>query len=164
MIRDTSSWQFRSCLWPSPWSRLHHPDSVDLVCDQVNGPDHIILLLGLVCDQLQNPGNIILTLKVLSATKSMIQATSSWQSISCLWPCPWPRSHHPGCLDLVCDKGHIQGHISLTLEVSFVATATSSWLSRSYLWLRPWSRPHHPGSLGLVCDQVHDSDYIILTD
>ena len=152
MIRDTSSWQSRSCLRPSPWSRLHHPDSLDLVCDQVHRPDHIILSLGLVCDKVHDPGNIILTLKVLSATKSMIQATSSWQSRSCLWLSPWPRSHHPGCLDLVCDKGHIQGRISLTLEVLSVAKATSSWLSRSYLLLRPWSIPHHPGSLDIICE------------
>ena len=188
MTQATPSSHSRFCLWPSPWSRLQHPDSLDIVCDQVSGPSHIILTLGLVCNQVHGPHHIILTLKILSATKSMIQATSSWQSGSCLWPSPWPRPHHSDCLDRVCDKGQVQGHISFTIEVSSVAKAkdrsylwlrswpcphhphtrgfvqvTSSWQSRSCLWPSPWPRLHHPDSLYLVCDSVHGQGHIITT-
>ena len=106
-----------------------------------------------------------LTLKVLSLTKSIIQATSSWQSRSCFWPSLWPRPHHPDCLDLVCDKGHVQGDISLTLEDLTVAKAmaTASWLSTSCLWLRSWPWTHHPHTRGFVCGQGRDPGYIILT-
>ena len=131
------------------WSRLHRPDSLDLVYDHVH-----------------DPGHIIHTLKVLPVTKSMIQATSSWQSRYCLWPSPWPRPNHPRTLGLVCDQTMFQATSSWQSRYCLwpsMIQATSSWQSRYCLWPSPLPRPHHPHTLDLVCDQVDDPGHIIIT-